>query len=222
MAVALMTEPCGARLPSGNTVVLVSPPRRAASGAMITWSGSMAAAAASLARAARRRSLDSHQSSVTSSVSPVAVSTLPFSRPMRRRCSITSGTPPAMNTCAVAKLRGPFGRASTSRGVARLTRIQSSTTGTFRPAAAAIAGMCRIRFVDPPNAACTSIAFSIAAPVSRRPIGKSSMSRRCSAAAERVASSSHTASPDGASALCGNARPRASATTCDVAAVPRN
>ena len=31
-----------------------------------------------------------------------------------------------------------------------------------------------------------------------------------------------TGSPDGASALCGSARPNASATTCDVAAVPRN
>jgi len=34
--------------------------------------------------------------------------------------------------------------------------------------------------------------------------------------------SSHTGSPDGASALWGSARPSASATTCEVAAVPRN
>ena len=74
---------------------------------MITSSGSIAAADASRARAARRRSLDSHQSSVASSVSPVAVSTPPFSSPMRRRCSITSGTPPAMNTCAVGRPRRP-------------------------------------------------------------------------------------------------------------------
>ena len=39
---------------------------------------------------------------------------------MRRRCSITSGTPPAMNTCTVGCPRGPFGSASTRRGVARL------------------------------------------------------------------------------------------------------
>ena len=35
----------------------------------------------------------------------------------------------------------------------------------YLPAAAAIAGMCNSRFVDPPNAACTSMAFSIAASV---------------------------------------------------------
>ena len=34
--------------------------------------------------------------------------------------------------------------------------------------------------------------------------------------------SSQTGSPDGASALCGRVRPSASATTCEVAAVPRN
>ena len=38
----------------------------------------------------------------------------------------------------------------------------------------------------------------------------------------RVAMSVHTGWPDGASAECGTARPSASATTCDVAAVPRN
>ena len=43
-----------------------------------------------------------------------------------------------------------------------------------------------------------------------------------SARAERRAMSSQTGSPDGASALCGSASPNASATTCDVAAVPRN
>ena len=142
---------------------------------------------------------------------------------MRRRCSITSGAPPAMNTCAVAKPRGPFGSASTRRGVARLIRIQSSTAGGFSPAAAAIAGMCSRRFVEPPNAAWTSIAFSIAwldEDLTDRDAEQDA--RRCSAAAERLASSSQTGSPDGASALCGSASPRPSATTCEVAAVPRN
>jgi hypothetical protein len=36
MAVALMTDPPGARLPRGKTTVLVNPARRAASGAMMT------------------------------------------------------------------------------------------------------------------------------------------------------------------------------------------
>jgi hypothetical protein len=45
---------------------------------------------------------------------------------------------------------------------------------------------------------------------------------RSSACAERGPSSSHAGSPEGASALCGSASPNPSATTCDVAAVPRN
>ena len=66
---------------------------------------------------------------------------------------MTSGTPPAMNTCAVAKPRGPFGSASTRRGVARLIRIQSSTARRLQSGGGAIAGMCSSRFVEPPNAA---------------------------------------------------------------------
>ena len=141
---------------------------------------------------------------------------------MRRRCSMTSGTPPAMNTCTVGWSRGPFGSASTRRGVARLTRSQSSTVGGRRPAACASAGMCSSRLVEPPNAACTSIAFSsacgvrMAASVSRR------AASRTRARADCRAISSQTGSPDGLSALCGSARPNASATTCAVAAVPRN
>ncbi len=42
------------------------------------------------------------------------------------------------------------------------------------------------------------------------------------ARAERAAMSSHTGWPEGASAECGSDMPRASPTTCDVAAVPRN
>ena len=39
------------------------------------------------------------------------------------------GTPPAWNTCTVAKLRGPFGRQSTMRGTRRFTAAQSSARG---------------------------------------------------------------------------------------------
>ena len=76
-----------------------------------------------------RLSLASHQSSDWSSVSPVTVRACRLSRPMRRRCSSTSGTPPARNTCTVGWFCGPLGSASTSRGVARLTRCQSATVG---------------------------------------------------------------------------------------------
>ena len=110
-------------------VVLARPRRRAASGSMITSSASMPSASRSRSFMRRRRSLASHQSRDWSRVSPVAVSAWRWSRPMRRRCSRTSGTPPARNTCTVGWLRGPLGSASTSRGVARLTRCQSATVG---------------------------------------------------------------------------------------------
>ena len=107
---------------------------------------------------------------------------------MSRRCSITSGTPPAMNTCTVGWSSGPFGSASTSRGVARLTRFQSSTVGGRSPAACAMAGMCSRRLVEPPNAACSSIAFSIARGVRMAESGMPCAASRTSARADCRAS----------------------------------
>ena len=64
---------------------------------------------------------------------------------------------------------------------------------------------------------------SPAPPASGSPTAASAPPRsRTSARAERRAMSSQIGSPDGASALCGSVSPNASATTCDVAAVPRN
>ena len=133
MAVAFTTEPSGARLPTGKTAVPERPRRRASSGAMITSSASMPSASRSRSFIRRRRALASHQSRDWSRVSPVAVSTSRWRRPMRRRWSRTSGTPPARNTRTVGWLRGPLGSASTSRGVARLARCQSATVGVRRP-----------------------------------------------------------------------------------------
>ena len=86
-----------------------------------------------------------------------------------------------------------------------------------------MAGMCSSRFVEPPNAACTTIALRT------RRVGEDVAHRGCRAprapsarAAERRAMSSQIGWPDGASAECGSDRPSASPTTCDVAAVPRN
>ena len=127
-----------------------------------------------------------------------------------------------MNTCTVGWSSGPFGSASTSRGVARLTRSQSSTVGGRSPAACAMAGTCSRRLVEPPNAACSSIAFSIARGVRMAESAVPRAASRTSAWADCRAVSSQTGSPDGLSALCGSAIPSASATTCAVAAVPRN
>ena len=162
MAVLLITLPPGARFPSGKQTVEVIPFARACSGGQTTSSGSMPSASTRRARRRALRSLPSHSSSRSSQVRPVTVISPTWRSPRRRRCSITSGTPPARNTRTVTWLCGPFGSASTSRGVARLILRQSSTVGRRSPVAWAIAGMWSRRFVDPPKAAWTTIAFSIA------------------------------------------------------------
>lgn len=153
---------------------------------------------------------------------PAAVRTSRSSRPRPRNCSMISGTPPARNTRTVGWPTGPFGRASTKRGVVRLTAFQSSTVGRLRPAVNATAGMCSSRLVLPPQAAWTTIALRTAASVR---MSLSLMPRRAcskSARALRRAASSQIGCPLGASAECGKAKPSASATTWLVAAVPKN
>ena len=220
MAVLLMTDPSGARLPRGKVTVLVSPRPRARSGSMMTSSGATPSAARSRSRSVRRRSQPSHQSSRRPSGSPATVSTRSSSSPRRRRCSMTSGTPPARNARTVGC--GPFGSVSTRRGTRRLTSIQSSTVGRRSPAACAMAGMCSSRLVEPPKAACTAIALRTAASVTMSRTARPRRESDTSARAERRAMSTQIGWPDGASAEWGSDSPSASPTTCEVAAVPRN
>ena len=222
IAVAFTTLPCGARFPTGKTTVPVSPRSFALAGGSTTSSASTPSRLRSNSRKRVRLSLAAHASRFSPSVFPETVFTEQSSNPRSRKCSITSGTPPARNTRTVGCPIGPFGSASTSRGVARFTSCQSATTGLRRPAAWAMAGMCSSRFVDPPNAACTTIAFRIAASVRISRVFIPAASSAASARADCTARSSHTACPLGASAECGSESPSASATTCDVAAVPRN
>jgi len=72
------------------------------------------------------------------------------------------------------------------------------------------------------NAACSTIAFSMLAEVRMSRILSPRSSSCWSARAERRAMSSHTGCPDGERAECGSESPKASLTTCAVAAVPRN
>ena len=188
----------------------------------MTSSGSTPSCRMSRSRSAVRRSEPSHQSSARPSASPVTVRQVSSSRPRRRRCSITSGTPPARNTRTVGWLRGPLGSTSTSRGTCRLTSIQSCTTGRRNPAACAIAVRWSSRFVEPPTAACTIMAFRTAASVTMSRVVRPRAASDVNARAERRAMSSQIGCPEGASAVCGSDRPSASPTTWDVAAVPRN
>ena len=195
-----MTEPSGARLPRGNVVVEVKPRSRALSGDMMTVSASTPSRSLSCALSSRRRSDVSHQSSTSSNGCPLAVRQSRCKRPSFRRCSMTSGTPPARKTRTVVWPTGPLGSASTSRGTVRLMRSQSSNVGRRRPAACAIAGTCNSRLVDPPTAAWTTIAFSMACCV-RMSLQRIPDCDMCSSArAERTAMSSQIGWPDGASA----------------------
>ena len=119
-------------------------------------------------------------------------------------------------------LRGPLGSTSTSRGTWRLMRSQSCTVGRGKPAAWAIAGMCNSKLVEPPKAACTTIALWMAPGVMMCLVVILRFWRSRMAWAEAVASSSQIGCPEGARAEWGKAIPNASATTWDVAAVPRN
>jgi hypothetical protein len=109
---------------------------------------------------------------------------------------------------------GPLGSTSTSRGVCRLTRIQSSRSGAavlrrgqWRGCAAA--GSCsRQRPRASPARCAAHPAVRMSATVTPR--AWSAVSAR----ADRRAMSSQMGWPDGASAECGNDSPSASATTC--------
>ena len=135
---------------------------------------------------------------------------------------MTSGTPPAKKARTVTWNSGPLGSTSTKRGTARLIRSQSSTAGRFSPAAWAMAGTCKIKFVEPPKAAWTTMALCSACSVTNACEQMPAASSTISARAERTAMSSQTASPEGASAECGSDSPSASPTTWVVAAVPKN
>ena len=195
---------------------------RARSGGQITSSASTPSCSRRRSRRRCRRSLSSHSSRRSSHVRPTTVRAPPFRSPSCLRWSITSGTPPARKTRTVGWFSGPFGRASTRRGTARFTRRQSAAVGRTSPAACATAGTWIRRFVEPPNAACASIAFSSASCVRTSASVRPSRHCSCTACAVRRATSSQIGCPDGASAACGTVSPKASATTWAVAAVPRN
>src|SRR3984885_2435542 len=112
--------------------------------------------------------------------------------------------------------------ATESRGTWRLMRAQSFEVGLLSFAAWAMAGICRRRFVDPPKAAWTIMALLIDASERMSEVPRLSRRMRRMARAERRAASSQMGWPEGPRAECGRARPRASAMTCEVAAVPRN
>ncbi len=219
MAVLLITEPSGARLPRGNVTVLVRPARaRLRRATMITSSGSTPSPARAGAPAcAGGARCASHQSSAAPSVSPVdgearraraGPAAAGGASPRARR---RPGTRAPSGGCA-----GRSAATSTSRGAARLTRSSRRRSGARRPAAWAIAGRWSRRLVEPPNAAWTSIAFSTAASVRMSRSGEPARLE----ATQRARRAPGHVEPDRLArrrqrACAGSDRPSASPTTCD-------
>ena len=201
--------------------MLVSPPRSRRSGRQDHVVRVDAVRSRRRSRSRRRRSELSHQSSVAPSVSPVAVRRERSSRPSSRRCSITSGTPPARKTRTVG-MRGRSAGVDEARH-ARLTSIQSSTVGRGSPAAWAMAGHVQQQVrraaegrVDGHGVAERAVGHDVA-PVRPRAIWREQ--RRAPSGAPRRARSAGPTARARCAAGTGRAPPP---TTCDVAAVPRN
>jgi hypothetical protein len=221
MAVLLDHRTFGRDVAAGKVTVLVNPRSFARAGGRITSSGSMPSCSRRILRKRSRRSDFSH-AQILPNVWPVTVSTL------------VSSTP----SCAQVQhdFRHAAGQEDAHRRMMRWavrqhiheprhTAIDLNPIfhgGPSQPAACAIAGMCSSKFVEPPNAACNTIALRIARIRQNIAHLEPRRSRPTQRPRRTRAISSQTGSPEGASALCGSAMPSASATTCEVAAVPRN
>ena len=167
MAVLLMTEPSGARLPTGKQTVEVRPRSTRAVGRHDHVIGIDAVALASICGAGRaRRSLSLPP--VEAGIESVAGDGLHagVEQPGRAQMQHHFRHAAGEKYLTVAKPRGPLGSASTRRGTSRFTCSQSARVGRRNPAEKAMAGRCRSKFVDPPKAACSTMALRTAPSVS--------------------------------------------------------
>src|SRR4051812_7436970 len=109
-----------------------------------------------------------------------------------------------------------------TRGTRLLVWFQSATLGRSSSGGGAAAGGGRRRLGEPPDGPGDGAGVGETAGRGKRGRGRVRLLRLSSARADARANSSQIGWPDGASAACGSAMPNASATTCEVAAVPRN
>ena len=120
MAVHLMTEPSGARLPTGKQTVAVNPRTRARSGDMIASSGSMPSICLSLLRKARAARAVAPP--VEAGVERVAETVVTLvSKSGSAQLEHDLGDAASEKYLHGGKSRGPLGSASTRRGTWRLT-----------------------------------------------------------------------------------------------------
>jgi hypothetical protein len=134
---------------------------------------------------------------------------------------MTSGTPPARKNRTVGWPTGPLGKDVDEPRDAAIDAapIVDRRTPQIRPRRRWPA-RASSRFVDPPQAAWTAIAFSSASSVRMSRVVIRLRASATTARAAWRAALSQIGCPEGARAVWGNASPSASATTCDVAAVP--
>ena len=163
MEVLLMTEPSGARLPTGKQTVGVRPRERARSGDMMTSSGSMPSLIEQIL---------AQRVAAWAVLPPVEVGVEGFAG---------DGLDGGVEQAGAAQVEHDFGHAAgeedlhggeVARAVGqgvdqardwRLMWVQSSAVGRCSPAAWAMAGMCSRRLVEPPKAAWTTMALSMEA-----------------------------------------------------------
>ena len=186
----------------GNRPSTSARARPPTSGDMITSSGSTPSRSREAAREARRgaRTTPTRRAARRASCRST-VSTLVSSSPARRRCSITSGHAAGQEHLHGRMIARPVRQRVDEARHLPVDVGPVAAVGRRRPAACAIAGRCRIRFVDPPNAACDDHR------VAQRGVGEdvahrdAALLRAPSApCAERRAMSSQIGWPDGASA----------------------
>ena len=225
MAVLLMTEPSGARLPRGKVTVLVSPRSRACVGRHDHVVGIDAVALAQqLAQPARGA-----RSSPTSRAPRPAARRSRSGSPgraarARRRCSITSGTPPARKTRTVGWSDRPVGQhvdqprhAAVDRDPV-LDRRAAAARRRGRWPGCAAAGSSSRRTPRGRPSRCGSAASVRMSRVVRPRASQARPARAPSGGPCRARS----AGPTGPAPRAAATGPSASPTTCDVAAVPRN
>ena len=205
--------------------MLVSPRRRASAGGMITSSGSTPSRSLQQLAHDRARRLDCLPPVEDSprATGRVTVRASRSSKPSSRKCSITSGTPPARKNSHGRMIRRAVRQDIDESRHLAIDVVQSSTVGRRSPPRTqspecAAAGSSNHRTPRARPSHCESPAS-----VRMSRIFDAAFDQRPrSARALRVAMSSQIGWPLGASAECGSDKPSASATTCDVAAVPRN
>ena len=162
----LITEPIGARLPRGNVTVLVRPCSRARLELMITSSGSTPSCSSKRRAAAFAASLVSHHWSTRSSGSPVTVRTERSSRFRPAQVEHDFGHSSGEDRRDGRVIIRAVGQDADKPGNLDVDVVPILDRGSVQAGGEGDGRMWSSKLVEPPNAACTTMAFLMAESVS--------------------------------------------------------